>query len=208
MAADASIEMESDLPGGISKPARRALIGAGYGRLELLAKASEQEVLKLHGMGPKAMDPLRSALMAKGLSFAAGEAKPKRQPVRPQVEEFMNKLEHPLKKEIEEVRHIILASSKELTEHIKWNAPSYCIHNEDRVTFNLHGKGFFRLIFHCGPKVREGTGKEPLFDDATGLLEWLDRDRAFIPFTDMQDVRAKKEKLEQVLAKWIEVTAS
>jgi len=72
MTADPSLEQESDLPDGISKPARRALISAGYVRLEQLAKASEEEVLKLHGMGPKAMDPLRRALMAKGLSFAAG----------------------------------------------------------------------------------------------------------------------------------------
>lgn len=72
-----------------------------------------------------------------------------------QVVEFFNNLEHPLKKEIEEVRKIILSTNESITEHIKWNAPSFCFNNEDRVTFNLQGKGFFRLVFHCGAKVTQ-----------------------------------------------------
>jgi len=63
-------DLESDLPIGISKPAQRALAEAGYMRLEQLAKVSAADVLRLHGMGPKALDQLRSALAAKGLSFA------------------------------------------------------------------------------------------------------------------------------------------
>ncbi|MEQ4485999.1 DUF1801 domain-containing protein [Cohnella silvisoli] len=123
-----------------------------------------------------------------------------------QVVDYMNNLEHPFKKEIEEVRKIILGTDNQLTEHIKWNAPSYCYNNEDRVTFNLHGKGYFRLIFHCGAKARDTIAKEPLFDDITGLLEWATGDRAILKFTDMNDVNAKKEKLEILISKWIEAT--
>jgi hypothetical protein len=61
---------ERDLPTGISKPAQRALAGAGYLRLEQFTMISEAEVLKLHGMGPKALSLIRQALAAKGLSFA------------------------------------------------------------------------------------------------------------------------------------------
>ena len=60
----------SDLPAGLSKPAQRALAGAGFVRLEQLSNVSEAELLKLHGMGPKALEQLRRALAAKGLSFA------------------------------------------------------------------------------------------------------------------------------------------
>ena len=42
------------------------------------------------------------------------------------VVEFLNNLEHPLKNEIEEVRKIILSVDEQITEHIKWNAPSFC----------------------------------------------------------------------------------
>lgn len=62
-----------DLPDKLAKPARRALIAAGYVRLEQLAKLRESELLKLHGMGSKAIDQLRRALADKGLSFADKE---------------------------------------------------------------------------------------------------------------------------------------
>ncbi len=64
------VELESDLPTELAKPARRALVGVGYLRLEQFTKISESEVLQLHGMGPKALDQIRRALAAKGLSFA------------------------------------------------------------------------------------------------------------------------------------------
>jgi DNA-directed RNA polymerase alpha subunit len=53
----------------IGKPAERALLAAGYTRLEQLAKVSEKDLLNLHGMGPKALGILKEALKAKGLSF-------------------------------------------------------------------------------------------------------------------------------------------
>lgn len=124
-----------------------------------------------------------------------------------QVVEYMNNLQHPLKQEIEEVRKIVLNAEPRLTEHMKWNAPSFCFQDEDRVTFNLQGKGFFRLVFHCGAKKKDNEGKERLFEDTTGLLEWAAVDRAIVKFTDMNDVKAKKEKLEEVIAKWIEAAS-
>jgi CubicO group peptidase (beta-lactamase class C family) len=65
-----SDEPESDLPTGLAKPARRALAAAGYVRLEQLTEVSETEVIQLHGVGPTAVERLRSALAAKGQRFA------------------------------------------------------------------------------------------------------------------------------------------
>jgi hypothetical protein len=62
---------ESNFP-PLGKPAQRALAGAGYLRLEQLTKISEADVLRLHGMGPKALDRLRRALAARGQRFADG----------------------------------------------------------------------------------------------------------------------------------------
>ena len=67
-------EPESDLPAGLAKPAQRALAGAGYVRLEQLTKLRKSEVMRLHGMGPKAFEQLRRALAAKGLAFADSTA--------------------------------------------------------------------------------------------------------------------------------------
>ncbi|CAH0272295.1 hypothetical protein SRABI96_03728 [Peribacillus sp. Bi96] len=63
------INIESDLPTELAKPARRALVGAGYVHLDQFTQLSEAEILQLHGMGPKAMEQLRRALAAKGLTF-------------------------------------------------------------------------------------------------------------------------------------------
>lgn len=123
-----------------------------------------------------------------------------------QVAKFIKNLNHPLKPEIEYVRGIILETNSQLAEHIKWNAPSYYLHGDDRITFNLHGKDGFRLIFHCGSKVTEYAKGEPLFEDSTNLLEWVAGDRAMIKFRSMDDIEAKKERLKQVINKWIEVT--
>ena len=60
---------KSDLPTELAKPARRALEGAGYVKLEQFTVLSEVEVLKLHGMGPKALEQIRIALNDRGLSF-------------------------------------------------------------------------------------------------------------------------------------------
>lgn len=59
-----------DFPPRMPKPALRALEGAGYTRLDQLTAVTEAELLKLHGMGPKAIGLLREALAARGLSFA------------------------------------------------------------------------------------------------------------------------------------------
>lgn len=59
-----------DLPQGLSAPARRALAAAGYTRLDQLASVSEAALLRLHGIGPKAIRQLREALAARGLAFA------------------------------------------------------------------------------------------------------------------------------------------
>lgn len=57
-------------PPGLSAPARRALAGAGMDTPRQLAAHTEKEILALHGLGPKALGPLRAALAAAGLGFA------------------------------------------------------------------------------------------------------------------------------------------
>ena len=59
----------SDLP-KIGAPATRALALAGYTQLAQLTQVSAAELLKLHGVGPKAIRILRETLAAKGLAFA------------------------------------------------------------------------------------------------------------------------------------------
>ena len=59
-------DIESGFPAGLAAPARRALVAAGYTRLDQLQGVSEAELMQLHGMGPKAMDQIRQALRGAG----------------------------------------------------------------------------------------------------------------------------------------------
>ena len=64
---------ENNLPIGIGKPASRALEAAGIKNLTDFTKVSEEELLKLHGMGPKALRIIAAALEVHGLNFALRE---------------------------------------------------------------------------------------------------------------------------------------
>lgn len=62
-------------PSGMSQPSLRALLDAGYDSLEAVAAATPRQLLDLHGMGPKGVRLLGEALAARGMSFAAEEAR-------------------------------------------------------------------------------------------------------------------------------------
>lgn len=64
-----SFQPGSGLPIKLAAPALRALANAGYSQLEQLALVSEDDVKKLHGIGPNAIKLLSQALHDKGLSF-------------------------------------------------------------------------------------------------------------------------------------------
>ena len=58
-------------PQGLSQPTLRALASAGYDHLEQLSTVTEASLMCLHGLGPKALDKLRDALIEINLSFNA-----------------------------------------------------------------------------------------------------------------------------------------
>ena len=66
----AADESMNEWPLRRENPARRALGEVGITHLRQLTKFSEQELLKLHGVGPKAIRLLREALSTRGLAFA------------------------------------------------------------------------------------------------------------------------------------------
>jgi hypothetical protein len=61
--------VSDDLPHGIGRPARGALREAGYTELQQLAGVPAADLLRLHGVGPRAIAVLRAALEERGLSL-------------------------------------------------------------------------------------------------------------------------------------------
>ena len=178
-------KQESDFPHAIGNPARNALGAAGYSKLRQLTNITEAELSRLHGIGPKALRILKETLEAKGLSFASASS----------VDLFMEKLEHPLKGEIEELRTLIKKINGDIVEQIKWNAPSYTYRGNYLVTFNLRETKRVHLVFHNPmiPKVK------------SDLLEGDYADRRMTYFSDMQDIQAKKAEFQKVLKELVKL---
>jgi hypothetical protein len=79
MATKKTADTDSGFPRAIGAPATRALNSAGFTELKQLTKATEAELMALHGFGPKALRILQAALKEQGLALAKpdGENKPK-----------------------------------------------------------------------------------------------------------------------------------
>ncbi len=58
-----------DFPDKLSAPALRALLGEKIYNLKKLSEYTEEEILRLHGMGKASIPILKKALREKGLSF-------------------------------------------------------------------------------------------------------------------------------------------
>jgi predicted flap endonuclease-1-like 5' DNA nuclease len=71
MAPTPDIRPVGDLPNEIGKTAARELSCNGIDSLEQVAAHSSQELLAIHGVGPKAIAVLEEALAAKGLQYKA-----------------------------------------------------------------------------------------------------------------------------------------
>lgn len=123
------------------------------------------------------------------------------------VDDFIKTMDHPLKKELIELRKIIRDSDKTLTEQIKWNAPSFCYNGDDRITFNLAKKDSVLLIFHRGAKASKIKFSKPILTRNADMLEWPANDRAIMKFKSYEDVTQNKEKLRAIVKEWIKVTA-
>jgi hypothetical protein len=116
-----------------------------------------------------------------------------------EVDLFMSGLDHPRKEGIERLRAAILGSNDRITEHVKWNAPSFCYAGEDRMTFRLFPEDRAQLVFHRGAKVKDDADAFE-FDDDTGLLRWVAKDRAVVA---LRDAEARQRDLVGVVNRWV-----
>lgn len=110
------------------------------------------------------------------------------------VDDFLSKLDHPMKAEIVAVRDIIAKVSPDIEEDIKWGGPSF-FYKEDMASLNPRVKNYVPVIFHKGS----------LLSDETGLLEAGPKGRAYVKFHSMAEVEAGRETLEKLVNDWIKI---
>lgn len=123
-----------------------------------------------------------------------------------EVGKYIDELKHPFKTGIAHLRSAILAADARISEHIKWNAPSFCYDGDDRVTFRLPPKGGFQLIFHRGAKVKDTKGFS--FQDDSGLIQWAAIDRGIVTFSTPDALREAEPSLLALIKAWMKATAN
>jgi hypothetical protein len=119
------------------------------------------------------------------------------------VDQLMETVDHPQKAAVEYLRAAVLGVDPEITEQVKWNAPSFSYGGEDRVTFHLRSQDV-QLIFHRGAAVRADAESFSFADDS-GLMQWKSNDRAVVAFKDLADVKANEQAFNNLVKRWIKV---
>ena len=132
--------------------------------------------------------------------------KPQLQPhmtrLDPATTALLDAQQHPLRREIEALRAILLAADPAITEGVKWNSASY------RTTTwfaTLNGPRHVKapmIILHAGARAR-GTVLKDRVPDPEGLLHWLGTDRAQVVFKDHREIAARQHALQEVVRHWL-----
>ena len=112
--------------------------------------------------------------------------------INPEVEEFLQKKQHPLDAEIRRVREIILSADERVEEAIKWSSPTF-IYKGNIASFFMNAKKNVSLMFHKGATI----------EDNSGLLEGDGKEARTARFYSMEDIEEKKADLENVIRAWI-----
>ena len=81
-------------------------------------------------------------------------------------------------------------------------APSFCFHSVDRVTFNLRPRHQVQLIFHRGARTIQDDFR---FDTTkwSGLLEMIGQDRGQVIFPSAEAATARQEEFAELVREWV-----
>ncbi|MGH2678279.1 MAG: DUF1801 domain-containing protein [Actinomycetota bacterium] len=112
----------------------------------------------------------------------------------PEVSAWFKDLDHPLKKPMLEVRKIIMATDRRVTETIKWKSPTF-VFEGNMASIDPKSKKYVQLMFHQGASLQ---GKHPKLEGGGGTVRYL-------RFTDADDVKAKKRDLEAAVRAWVKL---
>lgn len=119
-------------------------------------------------------------------------------------ESYVETLQHARKSEVLRLHALIVDAVPGLVERIKWNAPSFGVGEDDRITMRLQPGDRVQVVLHRGTKA--GTDDLFRFEDPDRLIAWAAPDRGVITFADADDLTRKSEALVCVLRRWMAMT--
>lgn len=122
------------------------------------------------------------------------------------VNQFLNDLPEAKRTQVDALRALITNTLPTAVEHIKWNAPSYVIDGEDRITFNILNKeGLVKLVLHMGALRKEDGKAAPVYTDTSSLITWVSDIRGYITITDTAMIADNKQSLQKILKDWVAI---
>lgn len=121
------------------------------------------------------------------------------------VNGYLDKLEHPLKGVLLELRHHILTRFPEISEHIKWNSLSFYFNGEmhdfnpkeykrDLLVVNLNKKEYVLLVFPTGNNI---SHKSQLLEG-----DYADG-RKMVKIYSTEGLTNHKDELFKIIGSWI-----
>lgn len=120
------------------------------------------------------------------------------------VEGFLEALDPDRRAQVEAIRGMVREAHPDVVEGIRWIAPSWVLHGEDRVTVNTVNKQrLVRLVLHMGTARAEDRKAPPVLDDPAGLVAWSSDIRGLLTFADLPDLEARREAVVDVLRRWL-----
>lgn len=118
----------------------------------------------------------------------------------PDVSAWLAAQEPETREAIQSLRDIVLAVDAPWIETVKWNAPSFAIGGEDRVTLGIERRGGWRVVLHRGAAVRNDGFH---FPDPDRLARWPSPDRGVICFGARAEIEAAAPRLADMVRRWI-----
>nr|WP_315051902.1 DUF1801 domain-containing protein [uncultured Brevundimonas sp.] len=106
---------------------------------------------------------------------------------------------------IEALRAIVRKGVPDAEESIKWNAPSFAIDGEDRITLGLDIRGGARLVMHRGAKIRESIDLTGV--DQAKVAQWPSADRGVAVFRNLEEIRSRESELTALCSRWVAASA-
>ena len=125
-------------------------------------------------------------------------------PMPEAIAAFRSALDPETRAMIDALRAIVAGAVPQLTERIKWNAPSFAFGDDDRITLGIERKGGVRLVLHRGARPKDTADFS--FEDPACLAKWPAPDRGVILFANLAAIDAASDALSDLCRRWIDRT--